>query len=57
MRIFSIGYIEIIRGLPLISILFMGQIMIPLFLPDGMRPDRILRAILGLNLFQIKLNE
>lgn len=51
MRIFSIGYIEIIRGLPLISILFMGQIMIPLFLPDGMRPDRILRAILGLTLF------
>ena len=50
-RIFSIGYIEIIRGLPLISILFMGQIMIPLFLPDGMRPDRILRAILGLTLF------
>ena len=51
MRIFSIGYIEIIRGLPLISILFMGQIMIPLFLPGGMRPDRILRAILGLTLF------
>lgn len=50
-KIFSIGYIEIIRGLPLISILFMGQIMIPLFLPDGMRPDRILRAILGLTLF------
>ncbi|MDE5070345.1 MAG: amino acid ABC transporter permease [Trichodesmium sp. St16_bin4-tuft] len=50
-RIFSIGYIEIIRGLPLISILFMGQILIPLFLPDGMRPDRIFRAILGLTLF------
>ncbi len=50
-KIFSIGYIEIIRGLPLISILFMGQIMIPLFLPDGMRPDRILRAIVGLTLF------
>jgi len=50
-KLFSIGYIEIIRGLPLISILFMGQIMIPLFLPEGMRPDRVLRAILGLTLF------
>lgn len=47
----STAYIELIRGLPLISILFMGQVMIPLFLPDGMRPDRVLRAILALTLF------
>ena len=47
----STAYIEIIRGVPLISILFMGQVMIPLFLPDGMRPDRVLRAILALTLF------
>lgn len=44
-------YIEVIRGVPLISILFIGQIMIPLFLPEGMRPDRVLRAIVGLTLF------
>lgn len=44
-------YIEFIRGVPLISILFMGQVMIPLFLPEGMRPDRVLRAIVGLTLF------
>lgn len=47
----SIAYIEIIRGLPLITILFMGQILLPLFLPEGMRPDRILRAIVGLTMF------
>jgi general L-amino acid transport system permease protein len=50
-RGFSIGYIEIIRGLPLISILFMGQVMIPMFLPEGVRPDRVLRAIVGLTMF------
>ncbi|MEB3280341.1 MAG: amino acid ABC transporter permease [Lyngbya sp.] len=50
-RFLSIGYIEIIRGLPLITILFMGQVLVPLFLPEGMRPDRILRAIVGLTMF------
>ncbi|MEM6252060.1 MAG: amino acid ABC transporter permease [Cyanobacteria bacterium P01_D01_bin.156] len=47
----SIAYIELIRGVPLISILFMGQVMIPLFLPEGVRPDNIVRAIVGLTLF------
>ncbi|NER92000.1 amino acid ABC transporter permease [Moorena sp. SIO3A2] len=50
-RGFSILYIELIRGLPLIAILFIGQVIIPLFLPSGMRPDRVLRAIIGLTLF------
>jgi general L-amino acid transport system permease protein len=50
-RWFSILYIELVRGVPLISILFMGQVMIPLFLPEGVRPDRVLRAIVGLTLF------
>ena len=50
-RFLSIAYIEIIRGLPLITILFMGQVLLPLFLPEGMRPDRILRAIVGLTMF------
>jgi general L-amino acid transport system permease protein len=44
-------YIEVIRGVPLISILFMGQVLIPMFLPEGVRPDRVLRAIIGLTLF------
>lgn len=47
----SIAYIELIRGVPLISILFMGQVMIPMFLPEGVRPDRIVRAIIGLTIF------
>ena len=47
----SVAYIELIRGVPLISILFMGQVMIPLFLPEGVRPDRIDRAIIGLTIF------
>ncbi|MGD1942314.1 MAG: amino acid ABC transporter permease [Leptolyngbyaceae cyanobacterium] len=47
----SVAYIELIRGVPLIAILFMGQVMIPLFLPEGMRPDRVLRAIIGLTFF------
>ncbi|MDY7021836.1 MAG: amino acid ABC transporter permease [Cyanobacteriota bacterium] len=50
-RFLSIAYIEVIRGLPLITILFMGQVLVPLFLPEGMRPDRILRAIVGLTMF------
>ena len=50
-RAFSIAYIELIRGVPLISILFMGQVLIPLFLPEGVRPDRVVRAVIGLTIF------
>ncbi|WP_228055490.1 amino acid ABC transporter permease [Lusitaniella coriacea] len=50
-RWLSIAYIEFIRGIPLITILFMGQVLLPLFLPEGMRPDRAIRAIVGLTLF------
>jgi general L-amino acid transport system permease protein len=50
-RWLSIAYIEIVRGVPLITILVMGQVMIPLFLPEGVRPDRILRAIIALTIF------
>jgi general L-amino acid transport system permease protein len=42
------GYIEIVRGLPLIGILFMAQVMFPLLLPGTWRLDRLLRAIVGL---------
>jgi general L-amino acid transport system permease protein len=47
----SIGYIELIRGVPLVTILFMAQIMLPLFLPTGMNIDRVLRAMVGIILF------
>jgi general L-amino acid transport system permease protein len=50
-RICSTVYIEVFRGLPLITILFMGQVLLPLFLAEGMRPDRVLRAIIGLTMF------
>ncbi|ACK67580.1 polar amino acid ABC transporter, inner membrane subunit [Rippkaea orientalis PCC 8801] len=50
-RWLSIAYIEVIRGLPLIGILFMAQIMLPLILPVGSRPDRVIRAIAGFTLF------
>lgn len=50
-RWLSTAYIEVVRGVPLVAFLFMGQVMIPLFLPVGSRPDRILRAIIALALF------
>ena len=50
-RIVSIAYIEIIRAVPLISILFMAQFLFPLVLPDGLRIDNVIRAIGGITLF------
>ncbi len=46
----STAYIETVRGVPLVTILFMAQIMVPIFLPD-FRIDKILRAMLGITLF------
>ncbi|MBW4655476.1 MAG: amino acid ABC transporter permease [Kaiparowitsia implicata GSE-PSE-MK54-09C] len=51
LRWLSIIYIEVIRGIPLLAILFIGQSMIPLFLPQGVRPDNVIRAIIGLTMF------
>ena len=50
-RWLSIAYIELIRGLPLIGILFMAQVMLPLILPQDMRIQRVIRAIAGFTLF------
>ena len=51
-RIMSVTYIEFIRGVPLISLLFMGQVMLQLFLPDGFPlVDRVLRALVAIILF------
>lgn len=50
-RWFSVLYIEIFRGLPLIGILFLAQVMLPLFLPADLRLDRLVRGIAGLVLF------
>ncbi len=50
-RWFSIIYIEFIRGVPLISVLFFAQIMLPLFLPSNITIDRVARATVGIILF------
>lgn len=50
-RWISVAFIEVIRGVPLIVILFIGAVMVPLFLPGGARPNLVLRAIVGLTLF------
>jgi len=50
-KLFSILFIELVRGVPLVSILFMAQIILPLFLPEDIRVDRVLRALLAMTLF------
>ncbi len=51
-RFLSIAYIEIIRGIPLITILFMASVMLPLFFTEGINFDKLLRALIGITLFQ-----
>jgi len=50
-RWLSIAYIELIRGVPLISVLFMASVMFPLFLPAGVSIDKLLRAQLAMIFF------
>jgi general L-amino acid transport system permease protein len=50
-KIMSILYIELIRGVPLISLLFMSSIILPLFLPEGITINKILRAQVAIILF------
>jgi general L-amino acid transport system permease protein len=51
-RYFSIGYIELIRGVPLITILYTASILIALFLPIDVRPDLVIRAMIGFIIFE-----
>jgi general L-amino acid transport system permease protein len=46
-----IAFIELVRAVPLITILFMASIMLPLFLPQGTTIDKLLRALVGVTLF------
>jgi len=48
---FSIVFIEGIRGVPLITILFMSSIILALFLPPELRIDRLVRALIGMTIF------
>lgn len=50
-KTFSIVYIELVRGVPLITILFMANIMLPIFLPRGLEINNILRVTVGIILF------
>ena len=47
-----VGFIEFIRGVPLITILFMASVVLPLFFSDGIDFDKLLRALIGITLFQ-----
>jgi general L-amino acid transport system permease protein len=50
-RLFSVIFIEFVRGVPLITVLFMASVMLPLFVPDAWSPDKLLRALVGVALF------
>jgi len=50
-RLFSVIFIEFWRGVPLITVLFMSSVMLPLFLPEGVHFDKLLRALIGVALF------
>ncbi|GEM45996.1 amino acid ABC transporter permease [Deinococcus cellulosilyticus] len=47
---FCVVFIEVVRGVPLIAVLFMAQLFLPLFLPD-VRIDKVLRAMVALTIF------
>ncbi|WP_180966798.1 amino acid ABC transporter permease [Cohaesibacter celericrescens] len=50
-RLVSIIFIEFWRGVPLITVLFMSSVVLPLFLPEGVNFDKLLRALIGVALF------
>lgn len=51
LRLACVLFIESVRGLPLLSILFVASIMLPLFLPESLLPDKFTRALVALTLF------
>ncbi len=50
-RAICVAFIEFWRGVPLITVLFMSSVMFPLFLPEGMNFDKLIRALVGVALF------
>ncbi|WP_271410988.1 amino acid ABC transporter permease [Pseudomonas sp. Q1-7] len=51
-RVICVTFIEFWRGVPLITVLFMSSVMLPLFLPEELNFDKLLRALIGVILFQ-----
>ena len=49
---FSVIFIEFWRGVPLITVLFMSSVMLPIFMPEEMQIDKLLRALIGIIFFQ-----
>lgn len=50
-KLLCVLYVELIRGVPLISLLFMASVMFPLFMPEGVNIDKLLRAQIAFILF------
>jgi general L-amino acid transport system permease protein len=50
-KLFSVIFIEFVRGVPLITVLFMASVMLPLFVPAAYSPDKLLRALVGIAMF------
>src|SRR3984957_20163054 len=50
-RMLCVMFVELIRGVPLISVLFMASVMFPLFMPEGVNIDKLLRAQIAIILF------
>ena len=47
----AVAFIEFVRGVPLITVLFMASVMLPLFVPERLSPDKLVRALIGVALF------
>jgi len=50
-RWMAIAFVEFVRGVPLITVLFMASVMLPLFVPERFAPDKLIRALIGVALF------
>jgi len=50
-RALSVIFIEFVRGVPLITVLFMAGVMLPLFVPEQLSPDKLVRALVGIAIF------
>ncbi|HZC56461.1 MAG TPA: amino acid ABC transporter permease [Xanthobacteraceae bacterium] len=50
-KLLSITFIEFVRGVPLITVLFMASVMLPLFVPERFAPDKLVRALIGVAMF------
>jgi general L-amino acid transport system permease protein len=50
-RLLSVAFIEFVRGVPLITVLFMASVVFPLFMPEGVNFNKLLRVVVGIALF------